>query len=65
MTFRSAYETEWVVSAGDRHDFVPAAVGPAYGLGRLTAASDYGRDLLEAFAAQGIRVEQLHPEYAP
>ena len=65
VTFRSAYETEWVVSAGDSDDFVPAAVGPAYGLGRLTAASDYGRDLLEAFAAQGIRVEQLHPEYAP
>ena len=65
MTFRSAYETEWVVSAGDGDDFVPAAVGPAYGLGRLAAASDYGRDLLEAFATQGIRVEQLHPEYAP
>ena len=54
-----------MVSAGDGDAFVPAAVGPAYGLGRLTAASDYGRDLLEAFAAQGIRVEQLHPEYAP
>ena len=65
VTFRSAYETEWVVSAGDGDDFVPAAVGPAYGLGRLAAASDYGRDLLEAFAAQGIRVDQLHPEYAP
>ena len=65
VTFRSAYEIEWVVSAGDGDDFLPAAIGPAYGLGRLAAASDYGRDLLEAFAAQGIRVEQLHPEYAP
>ena len=65
VTFRSAFEVEWVVSAGEGDAFVPAAVGPAYGLGRLTAVSDYGRDLLEAFAAQGIRVEQLHPEYAP
>ena len=65
VTFRSAFEVEWVVSAGDGDAFVPAAVGPGYGLGRLTAVSDYGRDLLEAFAAQGIRVEQLHPEYAP
>ncbi len=65
VTFRAAYETEWVVSAGEGDDFVPAAVGPAYGLGRLAAASDYGRDLLEAFAAQGVRVEQFHPEYAP
>jgi glutamine synthetase len=54
-----------VVSAGDGDDFVPAASGPAYGLGRLAAVSDYGRDLLEVFAAQGIRVGQLHPEYAP
>src|SRR6478736_4873094 len=65
VTLRSAFEVEWVVSAGDGDAFVPAAVGPAYGLGRLTAVSDYGRDLLEAFVAQGIRVEQLHPEYAP
>jgi glutamine synthetase len=65
VTFRAAFETEWVISAGDGDEFVPAAVGPAYGLGRLAAASDYGRDLLEAFAAQGVRVEQFHPEYAP
>jgi len=65
VTLRTAYEVEWVVSAGDGNDFVAAAAGPAYGLGRLAAVSDYGRDLLEAFAAQGIRVEQFHPEYAP
>jgi glutamine synthetase len=65
VTFKSAFEIEWVISAGNGGDFVPAAVGPAYGLARLGAVSDYGRDLLEAFTAQGIRVEQLHPEYAP
>ncbi|MEP6648439.1 MAG: glutamine synthetase family protein [Lapillicoccus sp.] len=65
VTFRAAFEVEWVVSAGDGDDFTPAAAGPAYGLGRLAAVSDYARDLLEALAAQGIHVEQLHPEYAP
>ena len=45
-------------------DFVPAAVGPGYGMTRLIAVSDYARDLLEALAAEGVAVEQFHPEYA-
>jgi glutamine synthetase len=63
ITVRSAIEIEWVVSAGDA--FAPAATGPAYGLTRLTNGSDYGRDVLTALAAQGVEVEQFHPEYAP
>ena len=59
----SAIEIEWVVSeAGE--EYVPAASGPAYGLARLTNASDYCRDVLTALAAQGVAVEQFHPEYA-
>ncbi|HWI33398.1 MAG TPA: glutamine synthetase family protein [Lapillicoccus sp.] len=65
VTFRSAFEVEWVVSAGGGGDFTPAAVGPAYGLGRLTTVSDYARDLFETLAAQSVRLEQFHPEYAP
>jgi glutamine synthetase len=65
VTFQSGIEVEWVVSAGSGDDFSPGAVGPAYGLERLASVSDYGRDLLEVLAAQGIRVEQFHPEYAP
>ena len=59
----SAIEIEWVVSlAGD--EYVPGAIGPAYGLARLTNASDYSRDVLVALAEQGVAVEQFHPEYA-
>jgi glutamine synthetase len=60
-----AFETEWVVDAGHGDDLVPATDGPAYGMGRLIDLSAYGRDLLEALDAQGVEVEQLHPEYAP
>lgn len=59
----SAIEIEWVVSEGG-DDYVPGASGPAYGLGRLTNASDYCRDVLTALASQGVAVDQFHPEYA-
>jgi glutamine synthetase len=59
----SAIEIEWVVSTGG-DEYVPGALGPAYGLARLTNASDYGRDVLTALAEQGVAVEQFHPEYA-
>lgn len=64
LEIKAAFEIEWVVSAGDGEDFVSAAVGPAYGMTRLVAVSDYARDLIEALSAEGIRVEQFHPEYA-
>ncbi|MGH3341898.1 MAG: glutamine synthetase family protein [Carbonactinosporaceae bacterium] len=62
---RMGFEVEWMVGrqAGDG-DFVPACAGPAYGMARLVEGSDYCRDLYEALAAQGVSVEQLHPEYA-
>jgi glutamine synthetase len=63
ITVRSAIEIEWVVSE-DGEEYVPAAAGPAYGLARLTNASDYSRDVLTALADQGVVVEQFHPEYA-
>ena len=65
VQLRAGIEVEWVISVGTGDAFAPAAAGPAYGLGRLAAASDYARDLLQALVAQGIQVEQLHPEYAP
>ena len=59
----SAIEIEWVVSE-DGDEYRPAASGPAYGLARLTNSADYCRDVLSALAAQGVEVEQFHPEYA-
>jgi glutamine synthetase len=64
LEIKAAFEIEWVVSAGDGEDFVSAAVGPAYGMSRLIAVSDYVRDLVDALSAEGITVEQFHPEYA-
>ncbi|MDI5973176.1 glutamine synthetase family protein [Streptomyces sp. SL13] len=60
------YETEWVAlrPGPDGHD-VPAFDGPAYGMSRLVAASDYLRDIVSALRAQDVAVRQVHPEYAP
>jgi len=65
VTYRSAFEIEWVVSSGRGGEFIPGAEGPAYGLGRLATASDYVRDLFETLVAQSVQLEQFHPEYAP
>lgn len=63
---RATFELEWVVSMGrDAEEFAPAAGGPAYGLARLGGVSSYARDLLDASLAQGVRVDQFHPEYPP
>lgn len=65
LTVRSAFEIEWVVSAGSGDDFTPGVAGPGYGLARIVALSDYSRDLISALIEQGVDVEQYHPEYAP
>jgi glutamine synthetase len=65
LTFRAGIEVEWAVGQGPAGgDFVPATTGPAYSAIRQVELSDYTADLLAAFAAQGVEVEQLHPEYA-
>jgi glutamine synthetase len=61
LELRCAFEVEWFV--GDAAG-APACTGPAYGMTRLVELSDYARDLLDALAAQGVAVEQFHPEYA-
>ncbi|GAA2761677.1 gamma-glutamylpolyamine synthetase GlnA3 [Streptomyces paradoxus] len=66
LTFRAAIEVEWTVARGDApgDTFVPATTGPAYGAARQVELGDYTADVLAACAAQGIDVEQVHPEYA-
>jgi glutamine synthetase len=60
----AAFEVEWCVSAGTGDVFEPACHGPAYGMTRVVELSGYLRDVLDALAAEGLPVEQLHPEYA-
>jgi glutamine synthetase len=57
-------EIEWVVSEGDGDDFRPGMAGPAYGMTRLVEVSDYCRDVVAALSAEGVDVQQIHPEYA-
>jgi glutamine synthetase len=64
LELRMAYEVEWFVGVGAGADPEPACTGPAYGMTRLVELSDYVWDLLAALAAQGVAVEQFHPEYA-
>lgn len=66
LQVKAAYEIEWVLGegAGAGEEFVPAMVGPGYGMTRLIAVSDFARDLLQALAAEGVAVQQFHPEYA-
>ncbi|MGK5547507.1 glutamine synthetase family protein [Streptomyces sp. URMC 127] len=81
LDLRMGYETEWVVihaaeQTGERAVAGPGAraadgppryagPGPAYGMTRVVGLSDYVRDVLQALAAQGIDVLQIHPEYSP
>ncbi|WNI16253.1 glutamine synthetase family protein [Actinacidiphila sp. ITFR-21] len=62
LSLLAAYEVEWILRRPDGTD--PAEGGPAYGLRRFTDLSDYLRDLLQALEAQGLDVQQIHPEYA-
>ncbi|MFJ8196392.1 glutamine synthetase [Streptomyces sp. NPDC096152] len=66
ITFRAGIEIEWAFGQGGAPDgeFVPAVAGPAYGATRQVELSDCAADLLAALAAQGVDVDQLHPEYA-
>jgi len=60
----AGFEVEWCVSLGPGDAFVPATTDPAYGMSRLVALAPYLRAVLAALHAQGVAVEQIHPEYA-
>ncbi|MGQ4335628.1 glutamine synthetase, partial [Streptomyces hayashii] len=67
LRFKAAFEIEWAVGLDSAPDgeFVPATTGPAYGATRQIELSEYTAELLAACAAQGVDVDQIHPEYAP
>ncbi|WP_198679418.1 type I glutamate--ammonia ligase [Thermomonospora amylolytica] len=64
LRVRAAFEVEWTVSLGRGEEFVPAAVGPGYGMTRIAELPEYLFDVLRALDTAGVEVEQLHPEYA-
>jgi glutamine synthetase len=65
ISIKATFEIEWVVSDGPGDDFTPAVAGPGYGMTRLIGQTDYSRDVISALVAEGVGVEQFHPEYAP
>jgi glutamine synthetase len=62
LELRMAFEVEWFLGTEDGK---PACTGPAYGMTRVVELSAYVDDLLAALDAQGVPVDQFHPEYAP
>jgi glutamine synthetase len=65
LDVQMGFEVEWAVGKPDTDDkFIAACAGPAYGMGRLVELADYIADLHDALAAQGVEVQQIHPEYA-
>ncbi|MQY10460.1 Glutamine synthetase [Streptomyces sp. RB5] len=66
LSLRMGFETEWVVvrpTKGDGLEY--PCTGAAYGMARLAELAGYLGDVLDALAAQGVEVLQLHPEYSP
>jgi glutamine synthetase len=64
LTLRMAFEHEWILGLAGEDGFVPAFDGPAYGQIRLEQAASYAAALVGDLAAEGLVVEQFHPEYA-
>lgn len=64
LTARMAFEHEWILGLAARPEFTPAFDGPAYGLARLEQVAPYAAALVADLTAQGLAVEQFHPEYA-
>ena len=65
LSLKMAFEVEWFVGDDEGDGLTPACRGPAYGMTRVIELAGYLADVLEALAAEGVPVEQLHPEYAP
>lgn len=65
LALKMAFEVEWFVGYDEGDGLTPACRGPAYGMTRVVELADYLADVLEALGAEGVAVEQLHPEYAP
>jgi len=62
LTFKPAFELELTLL---REDLTPAHGGPGYSPRALLGLGDFALELVDALEAQGIDVDQVHPEYSP
>jgi len=66
LTALVGYEMEFTVSIDDGTDeIVPAHPGPAYSPHTLVPIDGFVATVLRDFAANGLRIGQLHAEYGP
>ena len=65
LDLKMAYELEWFVGheTGDGRA-LPAHRGPGYSANAWAQTHEFALDLLDALAAEGVAVEQFHPEYS-
>jgi len=65
LEFRAGYELEFAVAPAGSTDVVtmPGHTGPAYSPHALVALDGFVAALLHDFAANGLRIGQLHAEY--
>ena len=65
LSVRAAFEPEFSVGARrDDGSFEPAHTGPGYSDIALVANHPFALDVIEMFEAQGLSLQQFHPEYA-
>ena len=65
LSVRAVFEFEFSIGTRGADDaFVPAHDGPGYSDIALVRNHDFALDLIEAMEAQGLGLQQFHPEYA-
>ncbi len=66
LSFRASIEIEFALGLADAPwpAFEPACLGSGYGMTRLVEQTDFCAEALAALAAEGVDVDQIHPEYA-
>ena len=60
----AAFEFEFSVGTAAGDDVIPAHEGPGYSDIALVANHEFALDLIETMEAQGLGLQQFHPEYA-
>jgi glutamine synthetase len=66
LEFKASIEIEFALGQAGAPwpAFEPACLGSAYGMTRLVEQTDFCAEALAALAAEGVDVDQIHPEYA-
>ncbi len=64
IELRCAFEVEWFLGRREEPDPVPSHRGPGYSAVVLTPYSGFAVDLIDALEAEGLGVQQFHPEYS-